>query len=88
MRWYPPGRFYGPFAAALPDELNSVLNAYASVLELEMGGTEAYLFHPVRSGATDRPIESSAYTAYVKRLFKNLIGVELAPKTLRFLSLS
>ena len=44
MRWYPPGRFYGPFAAALPDELNSVLNAYASVLELEMGGTEAISF--------------------------------------------
>ena len=80
----PSGRFYGPFAAALPDELNGVLNAYAAVLALEVGGECAYLFYPVRSGAIDRPIESSAYTAYVKRLFKNLIGIELAPKTLRF----
>lgn len=76
-------RFYGPFAAALPDALNGVLNAYCATLELEMGGNEAYLFHPARAGAIDRPIESSAYTAYVKALFNRLIGVQLAPKTLR-----
>ena len=70
-------------AAALPDALNGVLDAYCGLLELEMGGCEAYLFYPVRAGTVDRPIESSAYTAYVKRLFKNLIGTEVAPKTLR-----
>lgn len=64
--------------------MNGVLDAYCATLELEMGGDQAYLFYPVRSGAMDRPIESSAYTAYVKRLFKSLIGVELAPKTLRW----
>ena len=77
------GRFYGPFAAALPDELNGVLDAYSSTLELEVGGTEAYLFHPVRSGAIDRPVESSAWTSYVKSLFTRLVGTGVAPKTLR-----
>ena len=76
-------RFYGPFAAALPDELTGVLNAYAAVLELEVDGTEAYLFHPTRSGAIDRPVESSAWTAYVRALFTRLVGSAVAPKTLR-----
>ena len=76
-------RFYGPFAAALPDALNGVLNAYAAVLELEVGGGDAYLFHPIRSGAIDRPVESSAWTAYVKSLFTRLVGTGVAPKTLR-----
>ena len=77
------GRFYGPYAASLPDELNTVLDDYSAVLELEIGGTEAYLFHPVRSGAIDRPVESSAWTSYVKALFARLIGTAVAPKTLR-----
>ena len=76
-------RFYGPFAAALPSELNGVLSASAALLEMEPGGTEAYIFHPVRSGTLDRPMESSAFSLYIKRLFKSLIGVEVAPKTLR-----
>jgi hypothetical protein len=47
-----------------------------------MGGDSAYLFHPPQSGF-DRPMESSAWTGWVKRLFKRHHGQEIAPKTLR-----
>ena len=47
-----------------------------------MGGDSAYLFHPPQSGF-DRPMESSAWTGWVKRLFKRHHGEEIAPKTLR-----
>ena len=75
-------RFYGPFAAKLPEELNAVLDAYAAVLALEWGGSHAYLFHPLR-GDLDRPLSSSEWTAYIRRLFKKWHGTEIAPKTLR-----
>ena len=57
--------------------------AYAATLEFEVGGDRAYLFHPPSTGDLDRPLEGSAWTAYVKRLFKRLHGHEVAPKTLR-----
>ena len=41
-----------------------------------------YLFHPPQS-QPDRPLEPSAWTAWVRRLFKRHHGEEVAPKTLR-----
>ena len=75
-------RFYGPFAASLPAELTAILDRYAIALELEIGGENAYLFHPPH-GSNDRPMESAAWTGWVKRLFKRHHGEEVAPKTLR-----
>ena len=75
-------RFYGPFAASLPAELTAILDRYAIALELEVGGENAYLFHPPH-GSNDRPMESAAWTGWVKRLFKRHHGEEVAPKTLR-----
>ena len=72
----------GPFAASLPDALTPILNKYAITLEFELGGDEAFLFHPP-NGANDRAMESSAWTGWVKRLFKRHHGEEVAPKTLR-----
>eukprot|EP00966_Prymnesium_polylepis_P264471 6110009-Prymnesium_polylepis.1 len=73
---------YGPFAASLPDALTPILNKYANQLELEFGGDEAFLFHPPQ-GSVDRAMESSAWSMWVKRLFKRYTGTEVAPKTLR-----
>ena len=78
----PTIRFYGPFAASLPSELTPILDKYAQLFSYEMGGEAAYLFHPPQS-AFDRPMESSAWTGWVKRLFKRHHGQEIAPKTLR-----
>ena len=75
-------RFYGPFAASLPSALTPILDKYASVLEMEPSGDSAFLFHPPQSGI-DRSMEPSAWTAWVKRLFKRWHGTEIAPKTLR-----
>ena len=72
----------GPFAASLPDALTPILNKYAITLEFELGGDEAFLFHPP-NGSNDRAMESSAWTGWVKRLFKRHHGEEVAPKTLR-----
>jgi hypothetical protein len=73
----------GPFAASLPVALNGVLDAYCAVLELEPGSDEGpYLFHPPQS-KFDRPMEPSAWTGWVRRLFKRHHGEEVAPKTLR-----
>ena len=76
--------FYaGPFAAKLPSALDSILNAYTSIIKQDgPEAGEAYIFHPV-SGDVTRPIESSAWTQYVRRLFGKLAGTEIAPKTLR-----
>ena len=76
-------RFYGPFAASLPTELNDILGRYTSELGFD-GPVEggAYLFHPPRS-KPDRPMESSAWSGWVKRCFKRHTGSEIAPKTLR-----
>jgi hypothetical protein len=49
---------------------------------LEPGGDSAYLFHPSQSHF-DRPMESSAWSMWVKRVFKRHHGEEIAPKTLR-----
>ena len=76
-------RFYGPFAAQLPRQLDSVLDAYAAALSVDSpDAEEAYLFHPA-SGDLTRPLDSSAWTAFVRRLFGRLHGSEVAPKTLR-----
>ena len=75
-------KWYGPFAASLPAELTPVLNRYTQLFALEMGGDAAYLFHPSQSGF-DRPMESSAWTMWVRRLFQRHAGKEIAPKTLR-----
>eukprot|EP00966_Prymnesium_polylepis_P071912 1669767-Prymnesium_polylepis.1 len=72
----------GHFAASLPDALTPILNKYANALEFEVGGDEAFLFHPP-NGSNDRAMESSAWTGWVKRLFKRHHGEEIAPKTLR-----
>ena len=72
----------GPFAASLPDALTPILNKYAITLEFELGGDQAFLFHPP-NGSNDRAMESSAWTGWVKRLFKHHHGAEVAPKTLR-----
>jgi hypothetical protein len=76
-------RFYGPFAASLPEALTPVLSKYCTVLELDAptdGGP--YLFHPPQS-ASDRSLEPSAWCGWVRRLFKRHHGTEIAPKTLR-----
>jgi len=72
----------GPFAASLPDALTPILDKYANTLELEFGGESAFLFHPPQ-GSVDRVMESSAWSMWVKRLFKRYTGTEVAPKTLR-----
>ena len=78
-----PHTHTGPFAAKLPDALDSVLDACTSLIELDgPEASEAYLFHPV-TGDVARPMESSAWTQYVRRLFGRLAGTEIAPKTLR-----
>jgi len=59
-------RFYGPFAASLPDALTPILDQYATALELEFGGDGAFLFHPP-NGSMDRAMESSAWTGWVKK---------------------
>ena len=53
-----------------------------TALEFEFGGDDAFLFHPP-NGSMDRAMESSAWTGWVKRLFKRHHGEEIAPKTLR-----
>ena len=75
-------RFYGPFAASLPSALTPVLDKYEGLFKFEMGGEEAYLFHPPQSGF-DRPMESSSWSQWVSRLFQRHAGVAIAPKTLR-----
>lgn len=73
----------GPFAARLPDALTPVLDSYVSTIEPSADATnEAYLFHPA-TGSAYRPMESSAWTQYVRRLFGRLTGTEIAPKVLR-----
>ena len=60
-----------------------MLNAYTSLIELDgPEASEAYLFHPV-TGDLTRPMESSPWTQYVRRLFGLLAGTEITPKTLR-----
>jgi hypothetical protein len=75
-------RFYGPFAASLPDALTPILTKYCSALELDAPSEGPYLFHPPQS-ASDRSLEPSAWTGWVRRLFKRHHGTEIAPKTLR-----
>ena len=52
------------------------------MLELEVDGDNAFLFHPP-NGSADRAMETAAWSGWVKRLFKRHAGVEVAPKTLR-----
>ncbi len=76
-------RFYGPFAASLPDALTPVLDKYCAVLEFDdIGETGPYLFHPPQ-GSIDRAMESSAWSQWVSRCFQRHAGVAIAPKTLR-----
>jgi hypothetical protein len=75
-------RFYGPFAASLPNELTPILDQYTDLFAFEMDGDSAYLFHPPQSGF-DRPMESSSWSQWVGRLFQRHAGVTIAPKTLR-----
>jgi len=75
-------RFYGPFAASLPDALNDVLSAYVRELEYDGPSDGPYLFHPPHS-KSDRPMEPSAWTGWVRRLFQRHHGSPIAPKTLR-----
>ena len=76
-------RFYGPFAASLPEELTPILDKYCAVLEFDdVGESGPYLFHPPQ-GSTDRAMESSAWSQWVSRLFQRHAGVAIAPKTLR-----
>ena len=77
-------KHFGPFSAKLPSQLDEVLDRYTSALETEgPGGDEAYLFSP--RTATDRPLETSAFTMAVKRAFKKHSPAkqEVSPKVLR-----
>mgnify|MGYP006936466455 CR=1 FL=1 len=58
--------FYGPFAASLPSALTPILDQYEQLFKFEMGGDEAYLFHPPHSGF-DRAMESSSWSQWVSR---------------------
>ena len=75
-------KFYGPFASSLPSALTPILNEYCAVLELAAPVESPYLFHPP-TAQPDRPLESSAWSGWVRRLFKRHHGEEIAPKTLR-----
>ena len=76
-------RFYGPFAASLPDALTPVLDKYCAVLEFDdVGETGPYLLNPPQ-GSVDRAMESSAWSQWVSRCFQRHAGVAIAPKTLR-----
>ena len=60
-----------------------MLDAYTAILEYDgPDASEAYLFHPA-SGDASRPMESTAWTQFVRRLFGRLAGTQIAPKTLR-----
>ena len=79
-------RFYGPFAASLPEELTPILDKYCAALELD-GPSDSessgfYLFHPPQGGS-DRPMESSSWSQWVSRLFKRHADKAICPKTLR-----
>ena len=52
------------------------------MLEFEIGGTEAYLFHAVTSGV-ERVVEASQWTTFIKKVTLKYAAVELTPKTLR-----
>ena len=73
-------RFYGPFAASLPTALTPILDKYEQMFKFEVGGDEAYLFHPPQSGF-DRPMESSSWSQWVSRLFQRHAGVAIAAAT-------
>ena len=75
-------RFYGPFAASLPEALTPILDAYTRELEYDGPSDGPYLFHPPHSHS-DRPMEPSAWTGWVRRLFQRHHGSPIAPKTLR-----
>ena len=72
----------GPFASTLPEALTPILDEYTGVLELNAPVDGPYLFHPPQS-QPDRPLEPSAWSGWVRRLFKRHHGEEVAPKTLR-----
>ena len=74
-------KHYGPFHGELPTTLNGVLDSYRDLLAFEPGGGEAYMFSP--NDCLDRPLESSAWTAAVKRMFQKHFGQEISPKALR-----
>jgi integrase len=74
-------KHYGPFHCELPVSLNDIIDAYRDLLTLEPGGDAAYLFSP--NDCLDRPLESSAWNAAVKRMFKKHFGQEISPKALR-----
>ena len=74
-------KHYGPFHGELPASLNGVLDSYKELLAFEPGGDEGYLFSP--NDCFDRPLESSAWTAAVKRMFQKHFGQEISPKALR-----
>ena len=75
-------KFYGPYAAKLPRETWALLTNYVAALGLEVGGDQAYLFHPKTLGV-GRPMETSQWTLFVRQLFGKWHGTELPPKALR-----
>ena len=49
-------RFYGPFAASLPDALTPVLDKYCAMLKFDdVGETGPYLFHPPQGSTLTVP---------------------------------
>ena len=75
-------KFYGPYAAKLPPETWPLITSYVDSLAFEMGGEQAYLFHPKTLGV-GRPMESTQWTSYVRQLFGKWHGSEVPPKALR-----
>ena len=73
-------RFYGPFAASLPSELNPILDKYVSALQFDGDEVGPYLFHPPTM-SSDRPMESSNWSQWVSRLFKRHAGRRLPSKS-------
>ena len=73
-------RFYGPFAASLPNALTPILDQYTWLFAFELDG-DLPTSSTLPSGF-DRPMESSAWSR-VGRLFQRHAGVTIAPKTLR-----
>lgn len=56
-----------------PRDSSPILDAYFAELALDgPTGSEAYLFHPQSS--IDRPVESSAWSMFIRRLFGRLMG--------------
>lgn len=71
---------FGPTKTTLCDAIASRLQRYITAAQLDAQGS-AYVFHAKDDPST--PLSPSAWTNYLKKVFKRFAGVSMAPKELR-----